>query len=53
VRALLLGRGGTSRDVRDRNALSDFGLVAWSVSWEMDYVNLLKTLDRADPAPGG
>ena len=27
--------------------LSDFGLVAWSVSWEMDYVNLLKTLDRA------
>lgn len=27
--------------------LSDFGLLAWSVSWEMDYVNLLKTLDRA------
>src|ERR1700688_4679939 len=26
--------------------LSDFGLVAWSVSWEMDYINLLKTLDR-------
>jgi len=30
-----------------QTALSDFGLIAWSVSWEMDYVNLLKTLDRA------
>ena len=27
--------------------LSEFGLLAWSVSWEMDYVNLLKTLDAA------
>jgi len=27
--------------------LSEFGVLAWSVSWEMDYVNLLKTLDRA------
>ncbi|HET7451757.1 MAG TPA: hypothetical protein VFL12_03390, partial [Thermoanaerobaculia bacterium] len=24
--------------------LSEFGILAWSVSWEMDYVNLLKTL---------
>lgn len=27
--------------------LSEFGLLAWSVSWEMDYLNLLRTLDRA------
>jgi radical SAM superfamily enzyme YgiQ (UPF0313 family) len=27
--------------------LSEFGVLAWSVSWEMDYINLLRTLDRA------
>lgn len=27
--------------------LADFGLLAWSLSWEMDIVNLLKTLARA------
>jgi radical SAM superfamily enzyme YgiQ (UPF0313 family) len=27
--------------------LSEFGLLAWSVSWEMDYINLLKSLDAA------
>ena len=27
--------------------LSDFGLVAWSLSWEMDIVNILKTLAAA------
>lgn len=27
--------------------LSEFGLLAWSISWEMDYLNLLRTLDRA------
>ena len=28
-------------------ALSDFGLLAWSLSWEMDIVNILKTLRAA------
>jgi radical SAM superfamily enzyme YgiQ (UPF0313 family) len=27
--------------------LSEFGVLAWSVSWEMDYIHLLRTLDRA------
>src|ERR1700733_14771436 len=27
--------------------LSDFGLLAWSLSWEMDIVNILKTLRAA------
>ena len=28
-------------------SLSDFGLLAWSLSWEMDVVNILKTLRAA------
>src|SRR6202171_3960735 len=28
-------------------ALSEFGLLAWSLSWEMDLVNIAKTLDAA------
>jgi radical SAM superfamily enzyme YgiQ (UPF0313 family) len=28
-------------------ALAEFGVLAWSLSWEMDYVNLLKTLGAA------
>src|ERR1700738_1587506 len=28
-------------------ALSEFGLLAWSLSWEMDIVNIVKTLDDA------
>src|SRR4026209_1188249 len=32
--------------------LSDFGLLAWSLSWEMDVVNILRTLAAAGiPAP--
>jgi radical SAM superfamily enzyme YgiQ (UPF0313 family) len=27
--------------------LSDFGLIAWSLSWEMDIVNILRTLQAA------
>ncbi|HTY40545.1 MAG TPA: radical SAM protein [Thermoanaerobaculia bacterium] len=27
--------------------LSEFGLLAWSLSWEMDIVNILRTLDAA------
>src|SRR5712692_7100766 len=27
--------------------LEEFGILAWSLSWEMDYVNLLKTLKVA------
>ena len=27
--------------------LSDFGLLAWSLSWEMDIVNILRALERA------
>ena len=27
--------------------IADFGLVAWSLSWEMDIVNILKTLRAA------
>src|SRR5207247_3819631 len=27
--------------------LSEFGLLAWSLSWEMDIVNIVKTLDAA------
>src|SRR4029453_6811811 len=27
--------------------LSDFGLIAWSLSWEMDIVNILRTLSAA------
>ena len=30
-----------------RMPLSDFGLLAWSLSWEMDIVNILKTLAAA------
>ena len=28
-------------------ALSEFGLLAWSLSWEMDIVNILRTLQKA------
>src|SRR5512144_3292991 len=27
--------------------LSEFGLLAWSLSWEMDIVNILRTLEAA------
>ncbi len=39
--------GGPAETFETQTPLSDFGLIAWSVSWEMDYLNLLRTLDRA------
>lgn len=38
---------GTLRSVESGRTLSDFGCVAFSVSFEEDYVNLLQMLDRA------
>jgi radical SAM superfamily enzyme YgiQ (UPF0313 family) len=37
--------GAPAETLESRTPLSEFGLLAWSVSWEMDYLNLLKTLD--------
>jgi radical SAM superfamily enzyme YgiQ (UPF0313 family) len=31
--------------------LSEFGLLAWSLSWEMDIVNILRTLEKAGIPP--
>src|SRR5690242_5693914 len=39
--------GAPAETLETQTPLSEFGLLAWSVSWEMDYVNLLKTLDAA------
>ncbi len=39
--------GAPAETLETQTPLSEFGLIAWSVSWEMDYVNLLKTLDAA------
>jgi radical SAM superfamily enzyme YgiQ (UPF0313 family) len=38
---------GRAETFETETPLAQFGLLAWSVSWEMDYLNLLKTLDRA------
>lgn len=39
--------GASAETLETGTPLSEFGLIAWSVSWEMDYLNLLRTLDRA------
>jgi radical SAM superfamily enzyme YgiQ (UPF0313 family) len=38
---------GPAETLETQTPLSDFGMLAWSVSWEMDYIHLLRTLDRA------
>jgi radical SAM superfamily enzyme YgiQ (UPF0313 family) len=39
--------GGPAVSFESGTPLSDFGLLAWSLSWEMDIVNILKTLAAA------
>jgi radical SAM superfamily enzyme YgiQ (UPF0313 family) len=39
--------GVPAETLETQTPLSEFGVLAWSVSWEMDYLNLLKTLDLA------
>ena len=39
--------GGPAVTFETGTPLSDFGLLAWSLSWEMDVVNILRTLTAA------
>src|SRR5512132_2809468 len=39
--------GGASVTFETGAPLSEFGLLAWSLSWEMDIVNILRTLRAA------
>ena len=39
--------GGPAVSFETGTPLSDFGLLAWSLSWEMDIVNIIKTLGAA------
>ena len=41
------GEGEPAAAFESGTALSEFGLLAWSLSWEMDIVNIVKTLDAA------
>ena len=40
-------RPARPRTLESGTPLSEFGLLAWSLSWEMDIVNILRTLAAA------
>src|SRR5207253_9556663 len=43
--------GGAAVSFESATPLSEFGLLAWSLSWEMDIVHILRTLGAAGIPP--